>query len=287
MDLSSLVDDVIVPVLTNPLNTDGWPDVVLKDIDNQLQTLRNNIAEVRGNINNNTILPLPITIHQVMADSKKILNGNLNACNIKMRKSIEEIVMKWSHTISEVIGDNSDRILIDIKHPMPSDEIAFWQGRLKNLENIFEQLRDERIRTIALILEKIDSVYFSVFRQTFNQVVENLAEARDVTLYLVPLGQQSETFQMTDFEDAGPLLDTIMHTVCLVWGHSKYYNTNHRMVHMFLLIHEMFIEQVKVSFNVSSAFQCEVVESLNNVVRIIDSLELYKYLKLLQDLTVY
>lgn len=263
-------------MLTNPLNTAGWPDVVLKDIDNQLQTLRNNIAEVRGNINNNTILPLPITINQVMADSTAILAGNLDACSIKMRKSIEEIVMKWSHTIVAVINDNSDRIFIDIKHAMPSDEASFWQGRLANLENIFEQLRDQRIRTIALILERIDSVYFSVFRQTFQNVVENLSEARDVTLFFVPLMQQCETFQMSDFEDARPLFDTIMHTVCLVWGHSKYYNTNHRMVNLFRLLHTMFIEQVKVSFNVSSAFQCEVIESLNNVNRIIESLEHYK-----------
>lgn len=211
-----------------------------------------------------------------MTDSRSILAGNLDVCNIKMRKSLEEIVMKWSHTIVEVINDNSDRIFNDIKYPMPSDEVSFWQGRLKNLENIFEQLRDPRIRTIARILEKIDSVYYSVFRQMFQNVVENLAEARDVNLYLVPLSQQCETFQMTDFEDSRPIMDSIMHTVCLVWGHSTYYNTNHRMVHLFRLLHIMFIEQVKVSFNVSSAFQCEVIESLNNVVQIIDSLEHYK-----------
>lgn len=277
LDLSSLVDDIFVPVLTNPLNTAGWPEVVLKDVDSQLQTLRNNIAEVRGNIHNNTILPLPITINQVMGDSSTILSGNLDACNIKMRKSLEEIVMKWSDTIAEVINDNSDRIFTEMKNPMPSDEIAFWQGRLKNLENIFEQLRDPRIRTIALILERIDSVYFSAFRQTFQNVVENLAEARDVTLYLAPLGQQCETFQMTDFEDARPLLDVVMHMMCLVWGNSKYYTTNHRMVHMFRLVHAMFIDQVKASFDASSAFQCEVAESLNNVVRIIEALEHYKY----------
>lgn len=271
------MDEVLVPVLTNPLNSAGWPDVVIKDIDNQLQNLRNNIAEVRGNINNNTILPLPITIKQVMSDADKILSGDLEACSIKVRSSLEEIVMKWSNTIEEVIGDNSYRLFDELPEPMPSDEVTFWQGRLKNLENIYDQLRDPRIKTIASILEKLDSVYFSTFRVTFRNVVESLHEARDVTLFLAPFAHMCETFQMTDFEEARDQLKSLTNALCLVWGNSKYYCTNDRMVHMFRLMHNMFIDQVKTSFDPSSAFQCEVTESLMNVVKIIEYLDYYKY----------
>lgn len=278
-DLSVLVDEVFVSVLTNPLNSDGWPDVVIKDIDNQLQNLRNNIAEVRGNINNNTILPLPITINKVMADASEILGGNLEACTIKVRCSLEEIVMKWANTIEEVIGDNSYRIFNDMACPMPGNEMTFWQGRLKNLENIFDQLRDPRIKTIASILEKLESVYFSTYRVTFRNVVESLHEARDVTLFLTPLSQFCETFQMTDFEESRPQLQSLMNAVCLLWGGSKYYCTNNRMVHMFRLMHNMFIDQVRMSFDPSSAFQCEAVEALKNVEQILESLEYYKYIE--------
>lgn len=263
-------------MLTNPLNSVGWPEVVIKDIDNQLQNLRNNIAEVRGNISQNTILPLPITIHQVLSSADRILAGDLDACSMKVRRSLEEIVVKWSATIDEVIGDSSQRIFVDLLRPLPADESAFWQGRLHNLTNIFDQLRDKRIHTIALLLEKLDSAYVSTFRIAFRSVVESLHEAKDVTLFLRPLIGLCENFQMTDFAEARDQLSGLMNAVCLVWSNSKYYCTNERMVHMIRLLHNMFIDQVKTSFDPSSAFQCEVAESLHSVDQIIESLVHYK-----------
>ena len=34
----------------------------------------------------------------------------------------------------------------------------------------------------------------------------------------------------TDFVDMRPLLPPLMHTICLVYTHSKYYNTNARII---------------------------------------------------------
>lgn len=275
-DLSILVDEVFVPILSSPVNHKGWPGVVVQDVKAQLQTLRNSIAEVRGNIDNRTILPLPITINQVMSESGRILGGDLEACTIHLRKSLEEIVMKWSITIEEVIKDNSFRLFEDIRHPQPSDEIDFWKGRLKNLENIFEQLRDVRVKTIASILEKCESTYFSAFRLTFQNVVTSLHEARDVTLHLIPLDNQVERFFSCDWDDVRPILKSIMLTICLIWSNSKYYNSNDRMVHLFRLVHNMFIDKVKLIFDPTTAFQSDPVEALNQVNAIIDSLNYYK-----------
>lgn len=45
-DLSTLTDDVFVPILTNKLNTQGWPSVMVEGIKQKLQELRNNIDQV-------------------------------------------------------------------------------------------------------------------------------------------------------------------------------------------------------------------------------------------------
>lgn len=74
-DLSILVDEFMLPVLTNPLNQDGWPEVVKKDVEYHIQEFRNVIAEVKGNISNQTILPMPTTIHRVMETELEILQG--------------------------------------------------------------------------------------------------------------------------------------------------------------------------------------------------------------------
>jgi len=45
-DLSVLLDGVYYPILNNPANQEGWPEVIKKDIDLHIQDLRNVIAEV-------------------------------------------------------------------------------------------------------------------------------------------------------------------------------------------------------------------------------------------------
>lgn len=45
-DFSIMVNEVFVPMLTNPHNQKSWPEVVKKDTERQLQNLRNDIDEV-------------------------------------------------------------------------------------------------------------------------------------------------------------------------------------------------------------------------------------------------
>ena len=46
-DVSVILDDVFYPMLSNPNNQIGWPEVIKKDIDSHIQELRNVIAEVK------------------------------------------------------------------------------------------------------------------------------------------------------------------------------------------------------------------------------------------------
>lgn len=50
-------------------------------------------------------------------------------------------------------------------------ELAFWNNRLRNFTQIYKQLRNERIRSMALILEATDSAYFPCFSTMFKNVV--------------------------------------------------------------------------------------------------------------------
>lgn len=50
-------------------------------------------------------------------------------------------------------------------------ELTFWNNRLKNFSQIYKQLRSERIRSMALILEATDSAYYPCFSTMFKNVV--------------------------------------------------------------------------------------------------------------------
>ena len=195
---------------------------------------------------------------------------------ITLKNSIEEIVLKWSNIIEEVVQDNPFRLFQEMDSPQPEEEIKFWNGRMKNLENIYQQLCDPYVKSIASILENTESAYIATFRTSFRYVVESLHEAKDITLYLVPLAQKIDEFLFNDFEESKPSIKAIMHTMCLVWSHSKYYCSNDRMVHMFKLIHNMFMEQAKISVDAGSIFQCDVVEAENKINIILETLDYYR-----------
>lgn len=74
-NLSVLCDDVIFPVVNNPVNQDGWTSVIVNDMKTESQDLRNGIAQMKGIVINRTILPLPICIDEVMDCAPQIASG--------------------------------------------------------------------------------------------------------------------------------------------------------------------------------------------------------------------
>ena len=74
------------------------------------------------------------------------------------------------------------------------------------------------------------SAYYPVFRSMFRNVVAALNEALDITLFLMPLAKLFVTLETTDFPDIIPQLRPLMHTVCLVYSNSTFYNSPARII---------------------------------------------------------
>lgn len=110
-----------------------------------------------------------------------------------MKNSLEGIVIKWAFQVDEVLKETSVNLFDKNNHPTPTAELKFWDNRRKNVMNIYEQLRDPRVKKIGSILELIDSVYFSTFSSTFKSIVTALNEANDITLWLKPLVRFKES----------------------------------------------------------------------------------------------
>lgn len=142
-----------------------------------------------GNMNNTTILPMPITIHSIMTVSEEVLAGDLTKFTLNRKESLENVVIKWTRSIHDVIKEQSYDILKTNKMATPADEIQFWSARLKNLINIDDQLNSEEIKTVGKLLEHTGSTYFHPLKKSIESVTAALDEARDISLYLQPLVQ--------------------------------------------------------------------------------------------------
>ena len=58
--------------------------------------------------------------------------------------------------------------------------MAFWEERVQDLQWIYEQLNESKVRKLASILEGTKSAYWPAFRSMFVNVVGALAEAQDI-----------------------------------------------------------------------------------------------------------
>lgn len=57
------------------------------------------------------------------------------------------------------------------RFPLPLADIEFYAQRLKNLEGIYSQLRDPRVKRMAHYLEDTRSVYLTCFKTMLTNVV--------------------------------------------------------------------------------------------------------------------
>lgn len=279
-DLAVLTDSVYVPLLTNPKNQENWPKVLIDDVSNVLQELKNNISETMGNMTNRTILPLPITLPEIIANSKEVLDGNLSKCSGRLKESMEQVIIKWSRSIENVLRESPKDIWNLCPRAVPSNEIKFWENRLTNLTNIFNQLAHKDVKTMAEVLEKIDSAYVKLFQRFLSNVVESIHEARDTSMYLKPLKFRLDQIECVDFTLWRQQILPLVHTMMLIWTKSKYCCTNERIVHLFRMINNMLIEQAQGCLDPENIFQMDADDVLKKLVNIMESLNYYKTVQL-------
>lgn len=76
--------------------------------------------------------------------------------------------------------------------------------------------------------------------------VSALTEAQDINTYLKPLRHHIEDFEQAEFDESIPMLAPMIHTVCLIWANSTFYNTPARIIILLQEICNMIIEIVSI-----------------------------------------
>ena len=71
-----------------------------------------------------------------------------------------------------------------------------------------------------------------------------LEEAKDICTYLKPLQRLFEDMENAEFPDVRGQIGPLMHTVCLVWANSRYYNTPARLIVLLQETCNLLIQQV-------------------------------------------
>lgn len=169
--LSSLVDEVFVPLLSNEENHDGWPEIVAQDVLKQVHNLKSTVYQVKGQVNGETILAEPVGVDKIVKVATELQETKKCVIDLYLKGAIEGVVIKWVIQVNDVYSELPANAFNGGQNPLPQTELAFWNNRLKNFNQIYKQLRNEKIRSMALILEATESAYFPCFSTMFKNVV--------------------------------------------------------------------------------------------------------------------
>ncbi|KAL3857821.1 hypothetical protein ACJMK2_012454, partial [Sinanodonta woodiana] len=260
--LSAFVDEILVPILSNERNHANWPSVVSKDVIQHILSLKGNVYVMSGLAKGKTLLPLPTgaeRIHAILGDDSD------DPPDRHFLHSVESVVIEWTHQIRDVLKQDSAQPLIDGLNPVPFVELEFWKNKASNLECIYDQLKKTKIKKMAELLERTKSSYFSAFKYIFRDVVEALKEAQDINMFLKPLRPHFDDFEQTEFVESIPLLAPVMHTICLIWANSDYYNTPGRIIVILQEICNMIINSATNYLEPGEIFKGEIEETIQKV----------------------
>ncbi|KAJ3023806.1 hypothetical protein HKX48_000940 [Thoreauomyces humboldtii] len=261
--LSNLLEEVYLPLLTNPRNLESWPEVVASDVLRHFHQLNGAVYVISGKAKGKTMLPLPHGAKVTTEADRTVLH------------TVESAVIDWTHQIKEVIKSSSAAPLEEGLNPGPMVEIEFWAAKAANLRSVHLQLTDEKIQKISRLLESSKSTYYPAFRMIFDEVVAALDEADDITKYMKALRPSVERLNsVNDFIELAQIFPGLMHTLVLIWKHSKFYNTPQRMTVVLQEICNDIIEQARNFINPTELFSSEPEEAserLKVVIRVCDA----------------
>ncbi|KAJ8713922.1 hypothetical protein PYW08_007542 [Mythimna loreyi] len=261
-DLISLAEDVIGPLLCNPENQKGWPKIVKNDMMRHVNDLRNLMYQLKGEMSSQVLLPMPAGVQTIYHAEARLKQSDGEDVDLYLKTNIEGAIIKWAQQVHDLLAEDSYIAFKRTKFPLPAADVNFYTHRLKNLEGIYSQLRDPRVKRMAHYLEDTKSVYLSCFKTMLTNVVAAIVECRDIYVYQRPLTSHFETFEATDFSDAKPLIRPMLHCIGMLWGNSRYFCCVEKLIPLLREVCNLVIQQSSNCIDPLSIFQGDPDEQL-------------------------
>ncbi|XP_050175592.1 dynein axonemal heavy chain 9-like [Myiozetetes cayanensis] len=272
---AALLEEVIVPILTNRKNHQGWPRVVSQDIIHHVHSLKKTVFMVVGQVKGKTLLPLPAGsegIENIDPENERFLE----LVDKSLVHATESAIIDWSHQIQRALKKESSEPLLQGSNPNPKVELEFWKNRCEELECIYDQLRSRKVRNMMEVLERVKSIYVPAFKSMLRDVEAALAEAQDIHLHLTPLQRPLEDIEAVEFSKVKPFLAPLLHMVCWIWATCKHYNVAVRIIVLLQEICNLLIQQAVVYLSPEDLLKGEMEESLGKVQTVLDILNGFK-----------
>ena len=179
-----------------------------------------------GQLKNQTVLPLP-----PLGDADlSTVTGSLGK---DMLLLMEAALMGWTRQIKAVLQIETEVSAEDKASSVigPLVELDYWANRAMQLSSICEQLAVPRMHQIIEALGNASCSYLPAFERLCCELDAACHVATECNTYLQPLRKLLDKLHsLDDFSTIVKLYRPILHTLMLIWQHSKHYCSAQRLV---------------------------------------------------------
>lgn len=173
-----------------------------------------------GRLRNQTVLPLP------PVSEAELEGGPVGPDTLRL---LEAALATWTRQIKGVLGSEPDAAAGEAAGPLA--ELDYWADRAAQLGGIWDQLAQPRVQRIMAALQAAGSTYQPAFERLAREVDAACRVAAESSRFLAPLRRPLERLHgMDDFPALVGLFRPILHTLLLIWQHSKHYSSPPRLV---------------------------------------------------------
>jgi dynein heavy chain len=263
--MAHTMQEIYLPLLSNPRNQEGWSEVVTKDVMERIQNMLAALQITEGQCKGDVFLPLPMD---------KDTSSESKTFDQKDRVHVlEGCLITWTKQIKNVLSQDPEVLLNEDKsHPGPISELEFWESKSKNLNSIFNQLQGERIRKVLRFLDQAKSTYNLPFAKLCKEVFHARSESNDNFKYLRTL---ESWFGKLETEPAFAKLPLtfrpVLHLILAVWRESRFYNSPSRLVVLMRKVCNALISQCRNYIGGKKIF--DMIDS-EETVKLVDMLRL-------------
>ena len=247
LNLEKVLQEVYVPLITNPANQDGWGEVMSKNVTDGIHTFLANVSITLAHTKGETSLPMP-----PMQDFFTPSPPSHNKDRVHL---LENAIIIWTKQIKNVLKQDSEQLLKQGLHPGPYEEIKFWKKKSRNLNAIHKQLQSPEVRAVLDFLDRSKSTYCTPFAKLCREIFTAKIEANDNTTFLEPLETWFEALGSGDFMSIRETFRPIMCAILCIWKHSKHYNIPGRLVVLIREICNALVKQATDYLSGEAIFQ--------------------------------
>lgn len=261
--LKVLLGSVYLPLIHAAEAQNRWPRVVVDDMIRHFNKFQSHltffVSQTKGTVQ--LLIPrdlTPAALGGAVPEDKHVVHA------------METCVIEWSKQIRKLLEVDSAKELRMMEEqgmfPGPLSELDFWAKEGQILDSVQSQLESEDVVSFLRILTAARSSFMPGFVAVREELTKATVRCKETVRFLEtlrdPLGRLADC---DDVRQLPALYRPILHTLMLIWKHSKYFSTPVRMVTLLRKICNDIIRVGVASVDGTSVLKQEIPEALDKL----------------------